>query len=300
MKDLLTPRQIASAIKVSESSVKRWCDKGKIQTSYTAGGHRRIPVNAILSFLRDSKHDLINPQAIGLPDRSYVVASGYEETCKVIVDAMVSGNETVLVQAVVELFLVEESIPKIMDAYLAVAFHQIGDLWQCGEAEVYQERRACEMSQRVINEIRRLGSSPDENSPVAIGATPQGDLYRLPTMMTEVVLRNANWNATSMGENVPLESLAVAIRTHRPQLFWLSVSYLESEERFIQDYQRFYSEFAGQLTFVVGGRALTSEVRQRIKFSAFCDNMQQLESFVKSIPRNVATQSLNAATMSPQ
>lgn len=300
MKDLLTPRQIANAIKVSESSIKRWCDKGKIQTSYTAGGHRRIPVNAILAFLRTSKHDLVNPTAIGLPERSYVVASGYEETCKVIVDALIRGDENVLVQTIVELFLHEESIPKIMDDYLAAAFHQIGDLWQCGEAEVYQERRACEMSQRVINEIRRLGNSPEPEAPIAIGAAPQGDLYRMPTMMTEVVLRNANWNATSMGENVPLESLAIAVRTHRPQLFWLSVSHFESEDRFVQDYQNFYSEFAGQLTFVVGGRALTSEVRQRIKFSAFCENMQQLESFVKSIPRRPAAQSLNAATMSPQ
>lgn len=285
MKDLLTPRQIAHAIKVSESSIKRWCDKGKIQTSYTAGGHRRVAVNSILSFLRTSKHDLVNPQAIGLPDRSTVVAAGYEAACDSIVDALVNGNETTLRQTVIELFLAEESIPKIMDEYLAVAFHKIGNLWECGEAEVFQERRACEMSCRIINEFRNLVKSPDPTSPVAIGAAPQGDLYRLPTMMAEVVLRNANWNATSMGENVPLESLAVAVRTHRPKLVWMSVSYLKSVEEFIQDYQRFYSEFAGQLTFVVGGRALTTDVRQRIRFSAYCQNMQEFESFVNSIPR---------------
>lgn len=285
MKNLLTPRQIANAIKVSESSIKRWCDKGKIQTSYTAGGHRRVAVNAILSFLRSSKHDLINPEAIGLPDRAPVVAAGYEQACNSIVDSLVNGNETLLRQTVVELFLAEESIPKIMDEYLTVAFHKIGDLWECGEAEVFQERRACEMSYRIINEFRSLIPAPEPTSPVAIGAAPQGDLYRLPTMMAEVVLRNADWNATSMGENVPLESLAVAIRTHRPKLVWLSVSHLVSEEVFVQSYQQFHSEFAGHVTFVVGGRALTSEVRQRIKFSAFCENMQEFESFANSIPR---------------
>jgi methanogenic corrinoid protein MtbC1 len=284
MKSELTPRQIATAIRVSESSIKRWCDKGKIQTSYTAGGHRRIPINAILTFLRSSKHDLINPQAIGLPERSNVVSNGYEETLSSLVDAMVNGNETLMRQTVVELFLAEESIPKILDDYIAAAFHKIGSLWECGQVEVFQERRACEMSVRILNEVRAVSPGPSVNSPLAIGASPAGDLYRMPSMMVEVVLRNANWNATSMGENVPLESLAVAVRTQRPKLFWLSVSHVESEDQFVADYQNFYNEFAGQLTFVVGGRRLTEELRQRIKFSAYCSNMQELDSFIKSIP----------------
>ncbi len=44
MKQLLTPKQVARAIQVSESSIKRWCDRGTIPAEYTAGGHRRIPL----------------------------------------------------------------------------------------------------------------------------------------------------------------------------------------------------------------------------------------------------------------
>ncbi|REJ93532.1 MAG: helix-turn-helix domain-containing protein [Planctomycetota bacterium] len=50
MNDLLTPKQVARAISVSESSIKRWCDRGAIATQYTPGGHRRIPLSGLLEF----------------------------------------------------------------------------------------------------------------------------------------------------------------------------------------------------------------------------------------------------------
>ena len=40
----LSPRQLAVAIGVSESSLKRWADDGRLAVERTAGGHRRIPL----------------------------------------------------------------------------------------------------------------------------------------------------------------------------------------------------------------------------------------------------------------
>ncbi len=49
MKPLVTPKQVGRALDVSESSLKRWCDNGEIATQYTAGGHRRIALTAMLA-----------------------------------------------------------------------------------------------------------------------------------------------------------------------------------------------------------------------------------------------------------
>ena len=50
VEDQLTTRQVAEALSVSESSVKRWCDQGAIPTIRTVGGHRRIPLDGLLRF----------------------------------------------------------------------------------------------------------------------------------------------------------------------------------------------------------------------------------------------------------
>ena len=42
MDGYLSPKTLADALGTSESSVRRWCDAGKMAAIRTAGGHRRI------------------------------------------------------------------------------------------------------------------------------------------------------------------------------------------------------------------------------------------------------------------
>jgi MerR family transcriptional regulator, light-induced transcriptional regulator len=48
----LSPKALAAAIGVSESSLKRWADEGRLAAERTAGGHRRIAVAEAVRFVR--------------------------------------------------------------------------------------------------------------------------------------------------------------------------------------------------------------------------------------------------------
>ena len=52
---------------------------------------------------------------------------------------------------------------------------------------------------------------------------------------------------------------------------------------FLTGYRALQEEFGLEVAFVVGGRALTEKVRQEMKYSAFCDNMQHLEGFAQTL-----------------
>ncbi|MBK6463401.1 MAG: helix-turn-helix domain-containing protein [Myxococcales bacterium] len=52
-KEELSPREVAKALGVSESAVKRWCDDGLLPFERTPGGHRRVPSHAVLRFARE-------------------------------------------------------------------------------------------------------------------------------------------------------------------------------------------------------------------------------------------------------
>ena len=67
MKTQVSPKQLARAIQVSESSIKRWCDQGAISTVRTAGGHRRIDMTDVMRFLRDHRYAIVRPEVLGLP-----------------------------------------------------------------------------------------------------------------------------------------------------------------------------------------------------------------------------------------
>ena len=283
MNEFLTPKQVARALQVSESSVKRWCDKEIIPTQYTAGGHRRIALSELVQFLRSSKHEIIRPEVLGLPVTTGHTIWVIDRATSKMTDALLQGNEEQCRQIVLDLYLAEHSISTICDLVIAKAFMAIGDLWKCGDAEVYQERRGCELALRVLHELHTLIPSPPAEAPLAIGGAAEGDQYHLATTMIELVLRDIKWNASSLGTNLPFQTLAVAIRQHRPRMFWLSVSHIEDEAKFVHSYSELYNEFGLDVAFVVGGRALHENIRQQIQYAAFCDNIRHLEAFAQTL-----------------
>ncbi len=283
MRNLLTPKQVARAINVSESSIKRWCDKGVISTHYTAGGHRRITMAGLIEFIRDAKYELVHPEALGLPPTSGQTARVVDRARQQMTEALIGGDEPRCRQIAIDLYLAEHSVSVICDDVFAAAFRDIGNRWECGSAEVYQERRGCEITLRVLHEMRSLLPAPPADVPLAIGGAAAGDQYNLGTTMAELVLRDVKWNAVSLGDNLPFTTLAAAIREHRPRLFWLSSSHIANEDEFLSGYGQLYEEFGLQVAFVVGGFALSEAVRQRMKYAAYCDTMQHLEGFGQTL-----------------
>jgi len=280
---LLTPKQVARAIGVSESSLKRWCDRGTIETVKTAGGHRRIPLAGILAFLRDSGHAVVRPEVLGLPAALGQGERTWERSRSRLSAALVAGDEDVARQVVFDLYLARHLLAEIADLLVHPVLIEIGRRWQCGEAEVYQERRACEIANRIFHELRALIPEAPANAPLALGATPAGDQYRLPTLLVELVLREAGWQAISLGSNLPFSTLAAAIARYRPRLFWLSVSHLEDEASFVEQYNAFYEHLNPRPAIILGGHALTEPIRKQLTFAAHGDNLRQLVAYVESL-----------------
>jgi methanogenic corrinoid protein MtbC1 len=284
MKRLLTPKQVALAIGASESSLKRWCDSGLIATIRTGGGHRRLPIESVIDFLRTSRHPLVRPEILGLPTAVGQGERVMERAREQFRDALVSGDEEQCRRIAFDLFLARQPLSLICDRVFATAFHDLGEAWEHGAVEVYQERRACEITLRVLEELRQgLPPAPD-GAPTAIGGTPEGDFYSVPARMVELVLLESGWRTQLLGSSLPLATLETAVAEIRPRLMWLSVSHLVDRAMFLAQYAGLYrrAREAGTLV-VVGGRALDESLRTEMQFSTHCDTMQHLAAFLTSL-----------------
>ena len=286
--ELVSPKQAARAISVSESSLKRWCDQGLIETVRTAGGHRKILIAEVLRFVREHDQKLSSPEVLGLPPASEHAELGLTRGKSRLVEALLAGDELLARQVVFDLYLARHSLSIICDQVIAAAFAEIGDRWACHAADIYQERRGCEIALRILFDLRRVQHVP-ERKWLATGGTIEGDQYSLPSAMAELVLRDAGFFTTSLGTSIPLASLALAVQETKPQLFWVSVSHIRAGLELEAEFRQLSQACAAAGTaLVVGGRALTAEFRQRLTFSAYCDTMQHLESFAKILHRSLA------------
>jgi len=284
MKQLVTPKQVAKAIGVSESSLKRWCDKGVIPTVRTAGGHRRIPIEAVIHYLRESGQPIAHPELLGLPATTGQGPMVMDRARGQLQDALMAGEEAPVRRIVFDLYLAGTAACDICDKVLAEAFHGIGAEWQCGRLAVYRERRACEIALRALHELRSALPRSQPTAPYALGGTLTHDVYVLPTTMVEVVLREAGWRAESYGNGLPVATLCEAIHDTRPALVWLSVSHIDSRTAFLAEYAQLeHAAAAHQAALVVGGQALDECLRREMRYSAFCDTLRHLLSFTATL-----------------
>ena len=197
--------------------------------------------------------------------------------------ALTAGDEAACRRLVVELFLAGHGMAEICDELLTFAMKRVGELWECGDVEVYQERLGCEICSRVLDDCRDCVPDPDSDALLAIGATPSGDPYTLATRMAELVLKEAGWRSLSLGIDLPFETLAVAVADKRPRVVWLSVSSVADLDEFLSGYRKFQECLDPGVALIVGGRGLNQSVRRHMRFFAYCENFGQLAEIARTL-----------------
>ena len=280
----ITTRQAARALGVSEASLKRWCDQGLLPTARTPGGHRRLPLNGIVEFVRERHLELVQPGVLGLPEINHRSAGDSPGLRQVMQAALENADEPEFRRLLLGSYLAGASAVELLDDLIAPAFRAIGDRWAHGEVAIYAERRAVELCARELHQLRMFLPALPPEAPPAIGGTLTGDPYLLPTTMVEIALREAGWRAQSYGCGLPAATLVDALQHVRPRVLWLSVSAFDSQQQCLTDYATVYA--AAQelgVAVLVGGRMLTAELREQIQYSAYGDNLRHAVAFVRAL-----------------
>jgi excisionase family DNA binding protein len=225
---LLTPKDLADAIGASESALRRWVDSGRVQMSRTAGGHRRIPLQEAIRFIRQSGATVVRPELLGLshltpqPRGAGAAPAGGNDDA--LFDALRAGDRGVARGLIVSAYLEGLGLPALFDRPMAAAMARVGQLWLHEPRGIMIEHRATAICLETIAELRALLPIPGDAAPLAVGAAPQDDPYQLPTMMAAAVLVEAGFRDVNFGANTPVELLAQEAIDRKARLVWLSVS----------------------------------------------------------------------------
>ena len=280
----VSPKQVARAIGVSESTLKRWCDEGLIPSVRTLGGHRRLLVSTVVRFLQNSRRELVAPQLLGLPATCGKSNRVLDRAPDRLRDGLLAADEPLCRQIVFDLWLAGQSIALIADHVIAVAFAEIAEKCAAREADLYLEHQAGEIMRRILHELQMRLAPPDPQR-LALGATPDGDHNGLPAMIAETVLQDCGWHARLVGMSLPFESLAAAVRDKQVQLFWLSVSSIADTTSYREGFDRLLAATADTGTaLAVCGLALRDQsLPDRLPGAARCETMQQLANFAGTL-----------------
>lgn len=258
MGPIISPRELAAAIGVSESSLKRWADDGQIRVSRTAGGHRRITIGDAIRFVRAIGAPLVRPELLGLrdlppPHEGLLSADAPADR---LFQLLVEGKAKDVRGLVLSLYLEGRSVAEIADGPIRAAMERLGELWKHDETGIYVEHRATDVCVQAVEHLRQF-VEPDTPRAVAVGGAFPGDLYLLPTLLVATALEGEGWRAVNLGPNTPFEALVSACQHFKPALVWISVSPAREAAEIEQIVARLIDHLPTPLTRIaLGGQGL--------------------------------------------
>jgi len=292
MKPILSPKELAEAMGVSESSVKRWADGGRLRVQRTAGGHRRIPREEALRFVREEGLRLVRPEILGVEEVSQVPGELPGQPAEALYRALLNGQEEAAQGILTGLYLDGRDLAQILDQVLAPAMTRIGEIWQHDEAGIYIEHRAVDICERALDRLRELVPPLPADAPTAVGGAPAGDPYSLPSRMAATVLREQGWQVINLGAFTPASVLARAAADHKARLVWLALSIHAPDNRLrkeVDELRQALTDAGSQPGLVVGGPAFREQLPKPARGAHHAGSMAELAAYARGLYANHPT-----------
>ncbi len=216
----LSTREVAAAMGVGESSVKRWIDAGSLRAERTPGGHRRVLLADLYAFMRSTGRKLVAPEVLGLSDPASKSASPVE-----VCQASLQDGDGPTFESVLQMLRLSESAPAaILDKVVYPAFQALRATCQHPSEECMVLHRALLMLQTGL----KATMSPDEEflsdaRPRVVLADIGYEVDSAPTLFAEAAV----WDQArclQLGANVPATVVEGALAAFRADVLWVSAS----------------------------------------------------------------------------
>lgn len=277
----LTPRQAAELLGVSESTVRRWCDRALVSAGRTSGRHRRIDQAELLAFAREAGLWTGSPATVTRAGRGGREAPPDELAAR-LEAALLAGDEAG-VRALVTDGVGRGEPEELFDQVVAPAMRRVGARWATGEIAVYQEHRASQLVQAALAHAQTLLPRPAVDAPVALCAALSGDPYALAPAMAAAIVQAERWRPVLLGPDTPTSEVIAAARAVGASMVVVSIGCVESSPVARASLAALaWATGALGASLVVGGRGLDPALRDGLAADHVGDTMAELRAVARS------------------
>jgi MerR family transcriptional regulator, light-induced transcriptional regulator len=284
--NFLTTRQVARMWQVSEATVKRWADGGRLHPTRTLGGHRRFALSEVLRFQNEQGLDVSREArrsvcVSGLQGKGAGVDEG--AAARRFFDAISRGQEGAASGVLLSSYMDGLPLVKILDVTVTEAMRRIGNLWHCGEVTVADEHLATQTATRAVETLRDCIRREAADDRRAVVCTVEEEMHELSVLCGQLLLEEQGWAVVNLGAHTPFYAMTDAIERHRPQLICISSTANMALSRNARDYDQFHAvaEKRG-VVVVLGGEGFRDEaIRRRFPADLHADSFQDLFEFLQ-------------------
>ena len=180
-------------------------------------------------------------------------------------EAVLKGNKSGIVQITKDALAAGAEAKELLDTVLLPAINTVGDYFDSGKyflPQLIAGAEAMKLSIEVLEPLM-LKQSTDEDMPVVIIATVEGDIHDIGKNLVALMLKNYGFKVVDLGKDVPKEKIIEAAKEHNASIIALSAlmtTTMKQMEAVIQ----YAKEQNVTAKIMVGGAVITEEYANEI------------------------------------
>jgi excisionase family DNA binding protein len=263
-----TPPQLAPLFGVNVSTIKRWVDRGLLQSDLTSGKHRRISQQQLMEFIKNNpKHSKNSYVLRRLLNKDDDISN---ELWQEYYQKLLANNSAGAEKIFDRLFLKGFAVIKILETIVMPALRHIGKQWENKKISVYEEHRMSFLIRMHLMKLDQfLPAVIKNNAPLAIMACAPGEHHELPLQLSALVLKKQGWKTDILGIDINMPELIKAAEKSKPGMIVMSKTYTkEKSDNFFSTIVNFANR--NNICLLLGGVAWDGEIRKISKKNQSC------------------------------
>ncbi len=279
-------------LKVNESTIKRWTDKGSMKCIKTPGGHRKYKIHDVVAFMDAFSYDvtdLIIPakeqlNKIAVSTDYAILTKDFTILSDIFYNTVLEGNRDYTFQYLQLLYANRIAQIDIVEKIIFPAFGTIGMRWMSGEIGIEQEHLASNTAMHAILKLQNNVQKQPTHGGIAICGCLEGEYHEIGITCVNGILESRGWTTYFLGPNLPVESFIDAVENYLPDIVCISSTMPKSTKQLLADCRQLHG--TTQLInakLIIGGIAASDKVRKKITADLIPNSVAEMLSFVEPI-----------------
>ena len=291
---LLSTAEVANMLKVNDSTVKRWTEKGSLKCIKTPGGHRKYKIKDVVEFMDSFEYDvtdlIVPPKekltSIGVSTDYAILTKDFSTLTDIFYNTVLEGNRENASQLLNLLYVNRFTQIELFDKIVFPAFRKIGMKWMTKEIGVEQEHLASNTALYSIFKLQETIKKKPNNGKIALCGCLEGEYHEIGITCVNNVLEANGWTTYYLGANLPVESFIDAIESYVPTIVCVSSMTPRSQKQLIEDCNALFDTTQIiNAKLIVGGIAATDKLKRRISADHIPNSISELMEFVETIKK---------------
>ena len=284
----ISTREVADLLTVTDTTIKRWTNSGRLKCVKTLGGHRKYLLNEVENFAKENN---ISITGVTTPLRKdqleqlgfALYTKNMDKAADIIMEEALQGDREGAFEALMYLVKNRMKLADIVDDIIRPAMERIGYLWETQKLGIEQEHLATDTIKTALSRLVLYLPHQREKSVKVLLVCSEGETHDLGLQALASELELSGYEIHYLGANTPFLSVVEATKTEKPDYIFISVSAPSiSNEVFIRGFKTLTkASKAINAKLVAGGKYFNRLDKNAIKCDMIANSIKESISFMK-------------------